>query len=84
MKGASVGSGDAALDHDLVVWFGDFHSSIAGFEPVSFGSDSQSPNCLCFYDWRPRMYSLNACGTIYDVTGAAAARGSWTEVSCAK
>ena len=46
MKGASVGSGDAALDHDLVVWFGDFHSSIAGFEPVSFGSDWQFVNGL--------------------------------------
>ena len=42
MKGASVGSGDAVLDHDLVVWFGDFHSSIVGLEPVSLGSGWQA------------------------------------------
>ena len=36
VKGASLGSGDAALDHDLLVWFGDFHSSIAGgIEPAA-------------------------------------------------
>ena len=50
VKGASVGSGDAALDHDLVVWFGDFHSTIAGFEPVSLGSNLQFVNGLEFYE----------------------------------
>ena len=39
VRGANVGSGDAALDHDLLVWFGDFHSSINGLEPVSLESD---------------------------------------------
>ena len=37
------------LDHDLVVWFGDFHSSIGGLEPVSFGSSWQGLRGLGIY-----------------------------------
>lgn len=35
VKGANLGSGDAALDHDLLVWFGDFHCSLQGIEPAA-------------------------------------------------